>query len=157
MIPNTERLDMWFEQVKNVATEMAYDIEVPMQLFLLRSDGLVEGGSLEGDPQLMLHHILNREQPEGFVMVCEARYKVCECYEMHGPHTGCTDNVQRGDISNNVDNPEALIVFGMVRGGQPRIEMAQITGEIPDRDIDDWKEDGAFTGALADIAMEVMK
>ena len=39
MIPNTERLDMWFDQVKEVAAEMAYDIEVPMQLFLLRQIG----------------------------------------------------------------------------------------------------------------------
>ena len=157
MIPNTERLDMWFDQVKEVAVEMAYDMEVPMQLFLLRPNGLVEGGPIEGDVQFVLHHLLKREQPEGFVLVCEARYKVCECDDEHGPDTGCTGDVQRGDISNNVNNPEALIVFGMVRGGQPRIEMAEITGEIPDRDIDDWKEDGAFTGALADIAMEVMK
>jgi hypothetical protein len=157
MNPNIEHLDMWFDQIKAVAVEKAYDTEVPMQLFLLQPDGTMEGGGMEGNPQIMLYNILKTHQPEGFVMVCEARYKKCDCDDKHGPDAGCTTDIQRGDISDNVNNPEALIVFGMVRGGQPRIEMADITGEIPDRDIDEWKEDGSFTGALAEIAMEVMK
>ena len=112
---------------------------------------------MEGDPQEMLQHILSREQPDGFVMVCEARYKICECADKHGPDIGCVATEKRGSIANDVNNPEALLVLGMMRGSTPRIEMAQITGEIPDRDIGDWSEDGAVKGALAEIAMEVMK
>lgn len=157
MIPNTERLDMWFDQIKNVAVEMAYEEEVPQQLFLLRPGGLVQGGTMEGDPQLMLYHILKKEQPEGFVMLCEARYKVCGCDEMHIPDEGCTGDIRRGEIADDTSNPEALVIIGMVRGGEPRVEMAKITGDIPDRDIEDWKADGAFKGALAEIAMEMMR
>ena len=151
------RLDFWFDHVKNVAVVLAYGSEVAMQMFLLQPDGLVDGRPMVGDPQVMLHHILSRERPDGFVMVCEARYKVCECADKHGPEQGCTETVQRGSIANDVNNPEALLVLGMMRGSTPRIEMAEITGEIPDRDIGDWKEDGAVKGALAEIAMEVMK
>jgi hypothetical protein len=151
------RLDFWFDHVKNVAVELAYGTEVAMQMFLLQPNGRVDGGPMEGDPQVMLQHILSKERPDGFVLVCEARYKICECADKHGPEQGCTDTVQRGSIANDVNNPEALLVLGMMRGSTPRIEMAQITGEIPDRDIGDWSEDGAVKGALAEIAMEVMK
>jgi hypothetical protein len=151
------RLDFWFDHVKNVAVELAYDTEVAMQMFLLQPNGRVDSGPMQGDPQVMLQYILNKERPEGFVMVCEARYKVCECADKHGPEEGCTGTEQRGSIANDVNNPEALLVIGMMRGSTPRIEMAEITGEIPDRDVGDWKEDGAVKGALAEIAMEVMK
>jgi hypothetical protein len=151
------RLDFWFDHVKNVAVELAYGTEVAMQMFLLQPNGRVDGGPMEGDPQVMLQHILSREQPDGFVMVCEARYKICECADKHGPDIGCVATEKRGSIANDVNNPEALLVLGMMRGSTPRIEMAQITGEIPDRDIGDWSEDGAVKGALAEIAMEVMK
>ena len=151
------RLDFWFDHVKNVAVGLAYDTEVAMQMFLLQPNGRVDGGPMEGDPQVMLQHILSREQPDGFVMVCEARYKICECADKHGPDIGCVATEKRGSIANDVNNPEALLVLGMMRGSTPRIEMAQITGEIPDRDIGDWSEDGAVKGALAEIAMEVMK
>ena len=151
------RLDFWFDHVKNVAAALAYDTEVAMQMFLLQPNGRVDGGPMEGDPKVMLQHILSREQPDGFVMVCEARYKICECADKHGPDIGCLATEKRGSIANDVNNPEALLVLGMMRGSTPRIEMAQITGEIPDRDIGDWSEDGAVKGALAEIAMEVMK
>ena len=151
------RLDFWFDHVKNVAVGLAYDTEVAMQMFLLQPNGRVDGGPMEGDPKVMLQHILSREQPDGFVMVCEARYKICECADKHGPDIGCVATEKRGSIANDVNNPEALLVLGMMRGSTPRIEMAQITGEIPDRDIGDWSEDGAVKGALAEIAMEVMK
>ena len=151
------RLDFWFDHVKNVAVGLAYDTEVAMQMFLLQPNGRVDGGPMEGAPQVMLQHILSREQPDGFVMGCEARYKICECADKHGPDIGCVATEKRGSIANDVNNPEALLVLGMMRGSTPRIEMAQITGEIPDRDIGDWSEDGAVKGALAEIAMEVMK
>jgi hypothetical protein len=152
-----ERLEMWFKEVKAFAVDMAYEAVVPQQLFLLRSDGLVQGGIMDGDPQGMLYHILKKEKPEAFVMVCEARYKVCECDEVHTPDEGCTEQTRRGEIAEDVNNPEALVVIGMARGGEPRVEMAKITGTIPDRDVEDWQEDGAFKGALAEIAMEVMR
>jgi len=151
------RLDFWFDHVKNVAVGLAYDTEVNMQMFLLQPNGRVDVGPMEGDPQVMLQHILNREQPDGFVLVCEARYKICECTNAHGPEQGCSETEKRGSIASDANNPEALVILGMMRGNTPRIEMAQITGEIPDRDIGDWSEDGAVKGALAEIAMEVMK
>lgn len=151
------RLDFWFDHVKHVAVELAYDAEIAMQMFLLQPDGRVDAGPMEGDPQTMLRYILKKERPDGFVMVCEARYKVCECVDMHGPEEGCTGTTPRGSIASDAKNPEALLVLGMMRGSTPRIEMAEITGEIPDRDIGDWTEDGTVKGALAEIAMEGMR
>jgi hypothetical protein len=158
MITNNthEELEKWFKKIKAFAVEMAYEAELPQYLFLLRTDRVVQPIVMEGNPQAVLYHILQHEKPEAFVMVCEARYKVCECDEVHTPDGGCVEQIRHGEIAQDINNPEALVILGMARGGKPRVEMAHITGAIPDRDIEDWQEDGTFRGALAEIAMEAM-
>jgi len=86
--------------------------------------------SISGHPGNAVPEILRRAQPDAYVLVTEARYKMCQPEDI--------ETFRAGDIASNPDNPELLMLIVAERYHAPTVWKANITSQGTKRRIAEW-------------------
>lgn len=103
---------------------------------------------MAGAPGDILPRVLANQQPDAYVLVLEARIQA-------------GGDPAPGEIANNPENPEALLMVACVRGGRPRTWMANIwPAELRaarrrgEREVGVWQEPPEDLGVMGSLVIE---
>ena len=134
-------LDEMVTMVQQQAREIARREEHQPLVMLLKGDDVIPV-FMRGDlPRNVLPRVLAGEQPEAYVSIMEARSSYRRAaYE--------------GEISDNPENPELLVMVACERGGTARLWTANIrpSDNPGEREVGLWEE--APAGMSGDLIIE---
>ena len=122
-------LDEVVAQTQEKAREIARREEHQPIVMLVHGDVVTPVWLQGGLPRDILPLVLERQQPDAYVLVVEARLRAGgqPAYD--------------GEIANNPQNPEALVIVASPRGGPARSWMANIwPAQRGEREVGVWQD-----------------
>lgn len=124
--------------VMKLAANIASEEEHRPILTMTQGDDAATIAIAGAPPAETLPKLLNIINPQGYILVVEARIKGMHQEDLSIPR-------KPGEIANDPSLPESLFVFAVEKGISSHTYMAEIK---PGRHIQPWREINTFRGAL---------